>query len=124
MTTGALRDTASPARSLKEQRQFRRELFGSSFFDGPAWDILLELHIAGIEGRLVSLDKLCRDATVPPSTGGRWVKALQNEGLVARGSDEFPIGLDFVRLTVKGHAMMNQYLESVFPGAMQRHHSP
>ncbi|WP_126174444.1 hypothetical protein [Altericroceibacterium xinjiangense] len=115
MTAG--RDAASPARSLKEQRRFRRELFGKSLFDGPAWDILLELHIAAAEGRLVSLDELYRDSTVLPSTGGRWVKALQIEGLVARGS-EFRIGVDFVRLTVKGHAAMNRYFERVFPGCI------
>lgn len=69
--------------SLIYVRRARSALFGEGLFSDPAWDILLELHVAHLSKRTISLPELARAIETPLSTTERWVVELQNRGLVS-----------------------------------------
>jgi hypothetical protein len=66
----------------KRARYLPRELFGE-----PAWDILLELLRAELVEERISVASACTAADVPASTGLRWIKTLEQQGLVLRECD-------------------------------------
>lgn len=67
--------------------QRRRELFGSDAFGDPAWNILLELFIAGERSRPVALTACCVASGEAPSTGLRYLRELEAAGHVIRSPD-------------------------------------
>jgi DNA-binding MarR family transcriptional regulator len=71
-------------------RRARSAILGEQLFSDPAWDILLELYAARLGDREVSLEDVARSIDTPESTTKRWVKALEERGLVSskRGSAE------------------------------------
>lgn len=75
------------ARALLDLRRRRDRLFSARLFGEPAWDILLDLYIARLEGRAVSVSSACAAGAVPSTTGLRWLTELEREGLVVRAAD-------------------------------------
>jgi hypothetical protein len=65
--------TAKSVREIIKKRRLRERFFGAELFADPAWDILLDLKAAGLEGQNVSVSSLCIAAAVPPTTALRWV---------------------------------------------------
>ena len=76
----------------------------------PAWDMLLDLTAASVEGRRVSVTSLCIASGVPATTALRWINQLVEVGLFERTSDESDGRRTFVRLTAKGANGMARYL--------------
>jgi hypothetical protein len=68
-------------------RRLRDRFFDPELFADPAWDMLLDLSAARLEGRQVSVSSLCIAAAVPTTTALRWIKALVDRGLFLRESD-------------------------------------
>lgn len=68
-------------------RQRRNKLFPKGLFAEPAWDILLDLALARIDGRRISVSSLCIAAFVPTTTALRWIKAMIDSGLIYRRAD-------------------------------------
>src|SRR3546814_19760209 len=56
----------------------------SELFGEPAWDMLLDLYAAALEGRRLSVSSSCLAAGVPPTTALRWQRLLVERELVAR----------------------------------------
>lgn len=77
------------AHHRRQQRQARDLAFGdcSDVFRDPAWEMILALFIAGLQGRRVSALEIAREACVPQTTAFRCLEALIERGLVARGRD-------------------------------------
>lgn len=69
------------------QRRMRERFFGGALFADPAWDILLDLRLAALEGRRVAVSSLCIAAAVPATTGLRWIGLMTEKGLLARVAD-------------------------------------
>jgi DNA-binding transcriptional ArsR family regulator len=107
---------ALAARWLADRRR-RDELFPDSWllFAEPAWDLLLFLFVAGDGGSSVSETAACHVAPVPPVTTRRWLKALEQAGLVLRQPDEEDDRRCHVRLTDEGEA----YMLTFFSGSGQ-----
>jgi DNA-binding MarR family transcriptional regulator len=64
------------------------ELFNMAGFSvSPAWDILLDLYQAKIKGKQISVTSACIGAACPPTTGLRWLQALESMNLVERKQD-------------------------------------
>jgi DNA-binding MarR family transcriptional regulator len=63
-------------------RRARSAILGEQLFSDPAWDILLELYAARLGEREVSLEDVARAIDTPESTVTRWVRALEERGLV------------------------------------------
>jgi Winged helix DNA-binding domain len=79
-------DAASIRAMLRARRQ-RDLYFPADLFADPAWDMLLDLMAARLEGRQVAISSLCIAAYVPATTALRWIKALTEQGLFERIPD-------------------------------------
>jgi len=69
---------------LFEERRKRASHFPQELVSGPAWDILVELLKATIEGRPLSVSSVCAELALPATTAARWVNALEQWNLVVR----------------------------------------
>lgn len=78
---------ADQIRSMIRLRRLRDRFFDGTLFADPAWDMLLDLMAARIEGRQVSVSSLCIAGAVPPTTALRWIKAMTDRGLFVRHAD-------------------------------------
>ena len=78
---------AATIRALIRARRTREQYFPAELFADPAWDMLLDLTAAGLEGRTVAVSSLCIAAAVPPTTALRWIKTLTDLGMFVRASD-------------------------------------
>ncbi|WP_238147308.1 winged helix DNA-binding protein [Rhizorhabdus dicambivorans] len=104
-------------RELIRARRLRDELFGPGLFADPAWDILLDLTAARIEGRSVAVSSLCIAAAVPATTALRWIKQLTDSGLLRRVADPDDGRRIFIELTDRAaHAMMTYFANAARAG--------
>jgi hypothetical protein len=98
--------------ALKAYRDRRRraDIFGDeTLFGEPAWDILLDLFVAGEKGKRVAVTSACIGSGVPSTTALRWLNVLELRGLVEREDDNSDARRSFVRLTAKARALMATY---------------
>lgn len=91
---------------VKRVRELRGGYFDPSLFGEPGWDILLDLYEADLSFRELSINAVCVGARVPPTTGLRWLAALQSKGYVARRDDPMDARRKFVLLTDTGARAM------------------
>lgn len=95
-------------------RRLRERFFDPGLFADPAWDILLDLAAARLEGREVSVSSLCIAAAVPTTTALRWIKAMVDRGLLERAPDPDDARRAFIRLAPATARRMEECLEAVF----------
>ncbi len=102
------------ARALLKARQRRSEFMDVSKFSDPAWDILLDLTSAALEGRSVPAFSSSAAANVPLTTALRYVKRLVEEGTIRRWED--PNDKRRSLLALEDHALENmiRYLTSTW----------
>jgi hypothetical protein len=74
-------------RAMIRARRLRDQYFRGDLFADPAWDMLLDLMAARLEGSRVAVSSLCIAAAVPATTALRWIKALTDRGLFVRVAD-------------------------------------
>lgn len=74
-------------RSIVKSRQNRAQFLDSTLFADPAWDILLDLTSAALEGKPVPASSVCAAAQSPLSTALRYVRQLTDAGLVRSWRD-------------------------------------
>lgn len=74
-------------RRMIRARRLRTHFFSADLFADPAWDMLLDLMAARLEGKKVAVSSLCIAAAVPPTTALRWLGVLTEQGHVVRASD-------------------------------------
>lgn len=99
--------------NLLRARRNRGEFFNPDLFADPAWDMLLELQLAEISQRRVSVSKLCMASNSPLTTGLRWISALERKGLVTKFKHPTDGRIVFVRLSDAGRAAMDAFLSSL-----------
>lgn len=105
----ALPDPKFVRRILRNRRR-RDEYFDHGLFADPAWDMLLDLCAAKLEGVKVSVSSLCIAACVPPTTALRWIGQMVDAGLLVRVEDESDKRRVFIGLSVKcDHALMRYF---------------
>ena len=81
--------TAAEVRRIIRGRRLRDQFLGDGLFEDPAWDILLDLYAAHLEGTQVSVSSLCIAASVPPTTALRWIGRMSDLGMLERRPDPF-----------------------------------
>jgi DNA-binding MarR family transcriptional regulator len=96
--------------NILRSRRMRNRLFGDNLFGEPAWDVLLELYAAELNGRKLSVSGACYASAAPPSTGLRWVHRLEKEGWIRRVADPADCRRSWVELTQEASARMRQLL--------------
>ena len=107
MTVGEIAREAYATRRRRGAIFKNAELFGE-----PAWDILLDLYIAHVEDKAVSVSSACIGSAAPPTTGLRWLGVLADHGLILREHDPEDQRRVLVRLTETGLAAMDEYFAS------------
>ena len=121
MPDGLLRPSAellALARRLGSIRQTRDSVFGRELCPNPLWNILLDLFIAGEEGRNVTIKSACVAAGVPQSTALRHIAHLIEVRLAARNQHPSDARSAYLKLTDRGRARMAEFLSrsAVDPG--------
>lgn len=102
-------------RSIIRARRMRDQYFRGELFADPAFDMLLDLYAAGLEGNRVAVSSLCIAAAVPATTALRWIKALTDRGLFIRSADPQDGRRVYIELSADAARAMGHYL-----GAVQR----
>ena len=97
-------------RTIIGSRSLRGRFFPSQLFADPAWDILLDLTRARLEGQQVSVSSVCIAASVPMSTALRWVRQMTEDGLLRRWTDPKDRRRDLIALTETTSTHMRDYL--------------
>ena len=100
-------------RALIRVRRMRGQFFTAELFADPAWDMLLDLTAARLEGRAVAVSSLCIAAAVPPTTALRWIKTLTDAKLFARVADSTDGRRVFIELTDQAADGMIGYLSAL-----------
>ena len=76
-------------------------------------DMFLDLYIAEAEGTRVSVTDLFLVARTPPTTGLRWVSAMEKQQLIVRTVDPSDRRRSFLRLSPQCRAAVEDFLDEV-----------
>ena len=101
------------ARALYTERRRRERVFAAVRFGEPSWDILLDLFIAGEEGRVLQATSAALAACVPITTGRRYLAALEVSGLVDRHRSSADRRTALVRLSPLARNQMFDHLAAL-----------
>ncbi|WP_404476285.1 response regulator [Novosphingobium sp. BL-52-GroH] len=88
----------------------RRAIGGGELFGDPAWAMLLDLLLAKIEGRRVSVSSACIASGAPMSTALRLVRRLVDENVLCRLPDEHDRRRHFLAINAKFEQPLVDYL--------------
>lgn len=107
------KEIGTTLRTIIGSRSLRSRFFPSELFADPAWDILLDLTRAKLDGQQVSVSSVCIAASVPMSTALRWVRQMVDAGLLRRWTDPKDRRRDLIALTDTTAGHMGEYLSAV-----------
>jgi DNA-binding MarR family transcriptional regulator len=100
--------------TIYDTRRARSRYFHNSLLGEPVWDMLLALFCFPSRWEKLSIGGLCDAAGVPPTTGIRWSRVMEQKGLIERVPDPFDARRIYVALTEKGDQLMRDYLSSIY----------
>lgn len=104
---------ASLVRSIIRARRLRDQYLRGGIFADPAWDMLLDLMAARLDGTQVAVSSLCIAAAVPATTALRWIKAMTERGLFVRVADPQDGRRVYIALSDEAATGMAHYLAAV-----------
>lgn len=112
-------EKARVAQLISKWRRKRRQAFSQLGIPGePAWDILLDLYVRQVAHETVSVKSACLASGAPATTGLRWLRSLEQGGLVESQDDPEDLRRRYVKLSDRGWHMMGKLLdEAVLMGA-------
>lgn len=110
----AYKDLLLAAKKEYKIRRLREKTFGlNGLFSDPAWDMLLDLFIARLEGRAISVTSACIASCVPTTTALRWISVLEKGGVICRQSDHKDKRRQFLDLTRIGFNKMLEHFRGM-----------
>lgn len=102
---------------LKEtyrRRSLRGRFFNSEYFSGEAaWNIILDLAAARIEGKRISITSACIASEVPSTTALRWISILEGDGMIIRENDFSDRRRTFLRISDNAMHLVNSYYNTL-----------
>lgn len=107
------RQRARQIRQMIRRRRMREQFFPAELFADPAWDMLLDLYAAQLEGQSVSVSSLCIAAAVPATTALRWIKTMTDAGIFERRADPRDGRRIFIAMEAKTEAALARYFEAL-----------
>ena len=93
--------------------QFFGQFGGEALFEDPAWEMLLDLYAAELEGTRVSVSSLCIAARVAPTTALRWITKMTEMALFIRHPDPVDRRRAFMALSPRASEAMRSYMIAV-----------
>ena len=96
-------------RGVIRARRIRARFFAEDLFADPAWDMLLDLMHAELAQIRVPVSSLCIAAAVPATTALRWIKTLNDRGLITRRADPHDGRRVFVELSNDASSAIRRY---------------
>lgn len=105
-------------REVLKLRRRRDRFFEAELFADPAWDILLELYAAELGQQRMSVSSLCVGAAVPATTALRWIKTLEEKGMIRRAADPMDGRRIFVSLSNEALVAVGNFFQTVPTGAI------
>lgn len=99
---------------IYDTRRARFRYFTTSLFGEPVWDMLLALYCLPSRGERLTVSGLSQAAGVPPTTGLRWSKLMEQKGLITRKTDPTDARRVYVQITDEGDRLMREYLSSIY----------
>ncbi len=96
-------------REIIKLRRRREAFFDAELLADPAWDILLDLLAARLEGKSVSVSSLCIAAAVPATTALRWITGMTESGMLVRRQDPTDARRVFIELSEADAEKMLEY---------------
>lgn len=112
-----LSTTTSPSlgqvRKLIEARRLRAQFLGEHLFADPAWDILLQVYATQLAEQRAAVQALCAASTVPETTALRWIRTLEDKGLLTRYHDADDRAGTEYELSPRGHAAMAKLVSRI-----------
>lgn len=100
-------------RCIQFARTARACFFKQELFSDPGWGILLELYACELAQRRVAAADVCAATNMPLTTGMRWMRKLEQEGLVVRVPQRLDARRQWIALTSVGSSAMQQYCKVV-----------
>jgi DNA-binding MarR family transcriptional regulator len=100
---------AGELRNMLQLRRLRSRYFDAELFADPAWDMLLDLMAAHLDGDKVAVSSLCIAADVPATTALRWIKTMTDNGLFEREADPLDGRRIFIGLSERAVKAMTAY---------------
>lgn len=103
---------AQEVRRILKRRRMRSSYFDAELFAEPAWDILLEVFAADLSEQRLSVSGACSTPAVPRTTALRWLRKLEEIGLIVRTPDPLESRREWVSLSTSARVAMQDYLSS------------
>lgn len=101
--------TATEVRAILQQRRAREQFFDADLFADPAWDMMLDLYVAWLDRKRVSVSSLCIAAAVPATTALRWIRAMEEKGHFVRKPDQHDARRIYVELSGEALLKLHRY---------------
>lgn len=100
-------------RSILHLRQMRAMYMPADWFSDPAWDLLLHLYQAHLDGQEMTVGDLIDQTGLKPTTASRWLDCIANRDWLSRRRCEQDHRRIFVELTPKGATAMDNYFDAL-----------
>ncbi|HEX7821283.1 MAG TPA: MarR family transcriptional regulator [Sphingobium sp.] len=105
--------TRAEIRTLLQVRRMRDRFLPGELFADPAWDMMLDLMGARLDGKTVSVSSLCIAAAVPPTTALRWISQLTERGIFQRRNDPADARRVFISLSDEAAERLSGWFSAV-----------
>ena len=92
-----------------KRRASRPNFFAQELFGEPCWDMLLDLASATLDNKNVSVSSSCFASGVPQSTALRWLRLMEERGLVVRQADSHDKRKSYIRMSDAGMQTLEAY---------------
>lgn len=99
--------------SIIRVREARSKFMPENWFSDPAWDILLRLYHAYLDGLERTVGDLGSFASTSPATTNRWLDVLASRGWIHRRRDERDQRRVFIALSETGAEQMHECFEQM-----------
>ena len=99
---------------IYESRRARDRVLDRKLFGEPAWDMLLALYYMPARGEFLTVTGVTMAGCAAQTTGLRWLRILENQGLVERSPFLADGRKRLMRLTDKGRDLMDRYLTRLY----------
>lgn len=101
---------ADMVRKLARAEAARARVIGGKILGDPAWNILLDLLLASLEGRRVAVSSACIVTGVATTTALRLINRMISDGVLVRVPDEADGRRDYLQIEPDVEAALKGYL--------------